>query len=82
MAELRLQTATSGLIERDKYDLSSVQEAVQDEGLAWLDILRPDDEVRQFLLERMDFDELAVEDVFGPADTTAQKPPLYCHQRP
>jgi hypothetical protein len=34
MAELRLQTATSGLIERDKYDLNSVQEAVQDEGLA------------------------------------------------
>ena len=73
MAELRLQTATSGLIERDKYDLNSVQEAVQDEGLAWLDILRPDDDVRRFLLEEMDFDELAVEDVFGPADTTAQK---------
>ena len=73
MAELRLQTAASGLIERESYQLNGVQETVQDEGLAWLDILRPDDEVRQFLLERMDFDELAVEDVFGPADTTAQK---------
>jgi|TARA_B110000914_G_scaffold103584_1_gene90802 magnesium transporter len=73
MAELRLQTATSGLIDREKYELNSVQAAVQDEGLAWLDILRPDDEVRAFLLENMDFDELAVEDVFGPADTTAQK---------
>jgi|TARA_B110000967_G_scaffold208246_1_gene259810 magnesium transporter len=73
MAELRLQTAASGLIERESYQLNGVPEAVQDEGLAWLDILRPDDEVRQFLLERMDFDELAVEDVFGPADTTAQK---------
>ena len=46
---------------------------IQDEGLAWLDILRPDDDVRRFLLGNMDFDELAVEDVFGPADTTAQK---------
>mgnify|MGYP006137765955 FL=1 len=73
MAELRLQTAASGLIERESYQLNGVSETVQDEGLAWLDILRPDDEVRQFLLERMDFDELAVEDVFGPADTTAQK---------
>tara|TARA_B110000467_G_C18255663_1_gene443191 strand:- start:4 stop:1005 length:1002 start_codon:yes stop_codon:yes gene_type:complete len=73
MAELRLQTAASGLIERESYQLNGVPETVQDEGLAWLDILRPDDEVRQFLLERMDFDELAVEDVFGPADTTAQK---------
>ena len=73
MAELRLQTAASGLIERESYQLNGVQETVQEEGLAWLDILRPDDEVRQFLLERMDFDELAVEDVFGPADTTAQK---------
>ena len=73
MAELRLQTAASGLIERESYQLNGVQETVQDEGLAWRDILRPDDEVRQFLLERMDFDELAVEDVFGPADTTAQK---------
>lgn len=73
MADLRLQTAKTGLIAREKYDLDSVLEAVSEEGLAWLDILRPDDEVRQFLLERMDFDELAVEDVFGHADTTAQK---------
>ena len=73
MAELRLQTAKSGLIARESYDLNTVQEAIQEEGLAWLDILRPDDDVRKFLLEQMEFDELAVEDVFGPADTTAQK---------
>ena len=73
MAELRLQTAKSGLIAREAYGLDTVQEAIQEEGLAWLDILRPDDDVRQFLLEQMEFDELAVEDVFGPADTTAQK---------
>ncbi|MBL6743774.1 MAG: magnesium transporter CorA family protein [Candidatus Poseidonia sp.] len=73
MAELRLQTAKSGFIARESYDLNTVQEAIQEEGLAWLDILRPDDDVRKFLLEQMEFDELAVEDVFGPADTTAQK---------
>ena len=64
MAELRLQTAKSGLIARESYDLNTVQEAIQEEGLAWLDILRPDDDVRKFLLEQMEFDELAVEDVF------------------
>ena len=73
MVELRLQTAKSGLIARESFDLNTVQEAIQEEGLAWLDILRPDDDVRKFLLEQMEFDELAVEDVFGPADTTAQK---------
>ena len=73
MAELRLQTAASGLIARETYDLSSVQEAIEEQGLAWLDILRPDEEVRGFLLEQMDFAKLAVEDVFGPTDTTAQK---------
>ena len=73
MAELRLQTAKSGLIEEEAYGLDTIQDAIREEGLAWLDILRPDDGVRQFLLEQMEFDELAVEDVFGPADTTAQK---------
>ena len=73
MVELRLQTAKSGLIARESFDLNTVQVAIQEEGLAWLDILRPDDNVRKFLLEQMGFDELAVEDVFGPADTTAQK---------
>ena len=46
MAELRLQTAKSGLIAREAYGLDTVQEAIQEEGLAWLDILRPDDDVR------------------------------------
>ncbi|NCG00571.1 MAG: hypothetical protein GWP25_02125 [Euryarchaeota archaeon] len=73
MAELRLQTAASGLIARETYELNSVQEAIEEQGLAWLDILRPDEEVRSFLLEQMDFAKLAVEDVFGPTDTTAQK---------
>lgn len=71
MAELRLQTAVSGLIARDEYELNSVLQLVEGQGLAWLDILRPDDHVKEFLLGTMDFAELAVEDVFGPADTTA-----------
>ena len=53
MAELRLQTAKSGLIARESYDLNTVQEAIQEEGLAWLDILRPDDDVRKFLYLQM-----------------------------
>lgn len=73
MAELRLQTAASGRIPRDSFTLDGVLGAIEGEGLAWLDILRPDDQVRAFLLETMDFAELSVEDVFGPADTTAQK---------
>ncbi len=73
MAELRLQTAASGRISTEGLTLDGVLEAIEGEGLAWLDILRPDEEVRTFLLETMDFEELAVEDVFGDANTTAQK---------
>ena len=73
MAELRLQTAASGRISTEGLTLDGVLEAIEGDGLAWLDILRPDEEVRTFLLETMDFEELAVEDVFGDANTTAQK---------
>ncbi len=73
MAELRLQTAASGRISTENLTLDGVLKAIEGEGLAWLDILRPDKEVRTFLLETMDFEELAVEDAFGDADTTAQK---------
>ncbi|MDG1537596.1 MAG: magnesium transporter CorA family protein [Candidatus Poseidoniaceae archaeon] len=73
MAELRLQTAASGRISTEDLTLDGVLKVIEGEGLAWLDILRPDKEVRTFLLETMDFEELAVEDAFGDADTTAQK---------
>ena len=45
MAELRLQTAASGRIPRDSFTLGGVLGAIEGEGLAWLDILRPEDEV-------------------------------------
>ena len=73
MAEFLLQTAASGKIPTENLDLNEVLDFIQGEGLAWLDILKPNKKVRKFLLETMDFAELAVEDVFGPADTTAQK---------
>lgn len=73
MAELRLQTAASGRISTEDLTLDGVLKVIEGEGLAWLDILRPDKEVRTFLLETMFFEELAVEDAFGDADTTAQK---------
>ena len=73
MAELMLQTAASGRIASDRLSLSNILQSIEGEGLAWLDILKPGEDVKRFLLETMDFAELAVEDVFGPADTTAQK---------
>lgn len=73
MAEFLLQTAASGKIPTENMTLDGVLDSIQGEGLAWLDILKPNKKVRKFLLETMDFAELAVEDVFGPADTTAQK---------
>ena len=73
MAEFLLQTAASGKIPTENMTLNGVLDSIQGEGLAWLDILKPNKKVRKFLLETMDFAELAVEDVFGPADTTAQK---------
>ena len=73
MAELLLQTAASNRLSTEGLVLDEVLKAIDGEGLSWLDILKPDKEVKKFLLETMDFSELAVEDVFGPADTTAQK---------
>lgn len=73
MAEFFLQTTASGKIPTENMTLDGVLDSIQGEGLAWLDILKPNKKVRKFLLETMDFAELAVEDVFGPADTTAQK---------
>ena len=72
MAELRLQT-TSGVIDAKDFTLETVVDAIEGKGLAWLDIKRPDESVKDFLLNVMEFDELAVEDIFGHADTTAIK---------
>jgi len=73
MAEFKLQTSASGRIPSEQFSLTTFLKTIEGEGLAWLDILKPNKEVKKFLLDTMDFAELAVEDVYGPADTTAQK---------
>jgi magnesium transporter len=73
MAELRLQTVASDRTRGGETTLDAALKAIEGQGLTWLDVLHPDEEVRAFLLETMDFAELAVEDAFGDADTTAQK---------
>jgi magnesium transporter len=72
MAELRLQMA-SGIVDSEDFSLETIVDAIEGKGLAWLDIKNPDDSVKDFLLNVMQFDELAVEDIFGHADTTAMK---------
>jgi magnesium transporter len=39
----------------------------------WIDVHRPDEDVRRMLLEDLAFEELAVEDVFGYAPTSVQR---------
>jgi magnesium transporter len=39
----------------------------------WIDVHRPDEEVRRMLLDDLAFEELAVEDVFGYAPTSVQR---------
>ena len=72
MAELRLQTTGAGVISASEFSLSGLGEAAKGRGMAWLDILKPDDEVKEFL-ETMGIDELAVEDIFGHASDTVQR---------
>jgi len=71
MAELRLYTTKSGRMASDSFALDDVMNAIHGEGLAWLDIYQPDGDVKEFLSTVMNFDELAVDDVFGHADTAS-----------
>ena len=72
MAELRLQTTGAGVIASSEFTLSELEDAVEGKGTAWLDILKPDDDVKQWL-EGIGIDELAVEDIFGHASDTVQR---------
>ena len=72
MAELRLQTTGAGVIPSSEFTLDNLEEIVKGKGTAWLDILKPDDEVKQWL-ESTGVDELAVEDIFGHASDTVQR---------
>ncbi len=71
MAELRLYTTESGRMAPDSYTLNGLLETIQGQGMVWLDISQPDEEVKEFLSSEMEFDELAVDDVFGHADTAS-----------
>ena len=59
MSELRLQTS-SGIIDTEDFSLETVVDVIEGKGLAWLDIKKPDDSVKDFLLNVMQFDELAL----------------------
>ena len=72
MAELRLQTTGAGVIATSEFTLGELEEVVKDKGIAWLDILKPDEEVKEFL-ETIEIDELAIEDIFGHASDTVQR---------
>ena len=72
MAELRLQTTGAGVIAASEFTLGELEEVVKDKGIAWLDILKPDEEVKEFL-ETIEIDELAIEDIFGHASDTVQR---------
>jgi len=73
MAELRLQTSVGGVLARDSFSLATLDESIAGQGLAWLDILNPDEEIRHFLLEDCGFDDLAVDETSGNTSNTVQK---------
>ena len=72
MAELRLQTTGAGVISSSEFTLSEVEAVVKGKGTTWLDILKPDEEVKVWL-EDIGIDELAIEDIFGHASDTVQR---------
>jgi magnesium transporter len=73
MAEVRLQTSNDGIFKGDDFTLDSIFDIVRTGGLTWVDILRPDEEVRAFLSDSVNVDELVIEDIFGDASTTIQR---------
>ncbi len=72
MAELRLQTTGAGVIASSEFTLGGLEASVEGKGTAWLDILKPDDEIKEWL-EGIGIDELAIEDIFGHASDTVQR---------
>ena len=72
MAELRLQTTGAGVIASSEFTLGGLEDSVEGKGTAWLDILKPDDEIKEWL-EGIGIDELAIEDIFGHASDTVQR---------
>jgi len=73
MSAFRLHTTYAGLIDTSSMALGEVPQAVEGQGLAWLDLAEINEEVRAFLTDTMAVDELIVEDVFGDATTASLK---------
>ncbi len=71
MAEFRLYSTAQGRMDTADLSLTQALEAVQDQGLAWLDIAEASGEVKTFLAETVAVDELVVEDIFGEAATAS-----------
>jgi magnesium transporter len=71
MADFRLYSTVLGRINASDLTLTQALEAVQDQGLAWLDIAEANAEVKAFLAEIVAVDELVVEDIFGEATTAS-----------
>ena len=73
MAEFNLLTSALGEMDTSSMALSDVMDAISGHGLVWLNLERPNKDVRSFLTETLEFDELAIEDVFGEATTASLK---------
>lgn len=73
MATLRLQLSKRGVIEQESFNLNNLLETLQNGELAWLDVLEPDEHVKDFLSTELNVDELVIENIYGDSSTTVQK---------
>jgi magnesium transporter len=73
MAEVRLQTTEAGVIAKEDFTLDNFHRFISDKGVAWLDINKPDEEIKEFLVDKCNVDELAIEDIFGESANTVQR---------
>jgi magnesium transporter len=72
MTEFRLQT-TGGGVHSGEFGLDELDELTKGKGCAWLDIYQPDEKVKDFLLNEMGFDELAVDGIGEHSLNTVQR---------
>lgn len=73
MAEFNLLTSALGEMDTSSMALSDVMDAISGHGLVWLNLESPNQDLRTFLRDTLEFDELAIEDVFGEATTASLK---------
>ena len=73
MATFRLQLSKRGVIEQESFDLNNLLETLQNGELAWLDVLEPDEHVKDFLSTELNVDELVIENIYADSSTNVQK---------